>query len=72
MRIRYKITRLPDGKCKCSRIGDSGKASSELSFDRSELENYLKDSVSKTRLDQALQTFDSTGLVTVEADLEAA
>jgi hypothetical protein len=68
--IRYKITRLPDGKCKCSRVSGSGKASSDLYFDRSGLETYLTASVSKTHLEQALQTFDHTGLVTVEADLE--
>jgi hypothetical protein len=70
MPISYEITRLPDGRYECIRIGSSGKASSTLSFTRSDLEGYLRDSVSNTRLEEALRTLDSTGSVTVEADLE--
>jgi hypothetical protein len=72
MPIYYDITRLPDGKFIASRRGKSGKVTTvPTSFTRSELENFLKDSVSKTRLEQALLTLDTTGHVpTIEADLE--
>jgi hypothetical protein len=73
MPIRYDITRLLDGKYKASRLSISGKITPvPASFTRSELEIFLKDSVSKTRLEQALPTLDATGRVTVEADLETA
>jgi len=55
MPIRYDITRLLDGKYKASRLSISGKITPvPASFTRSELEIFLKDSVSKTRLEQAL------------------
>ena len=67
----YKITRLPDGKYKYLRLSSSGKASTALSFSRSELEISLRSLVSTHRLEDALRTLDKTGRVTVEADLEA-
>lgn len=70
MPTSHDITRLPDEKYKYSRLSASGKASSALSLTRSELEIALRGSVSKTRLEQALRTLDSTGHVRVEADLE--
>jgi hypothetical protein len=71
--IYYDITRVPAGQYKASRRSISGKRTPvPASFTRSELEIFLKDSVSKTRLEQALLTLDTTGHVTVEADLDAA
>ena len=71
MPINYDITRLADGKYKASRLSTSGKTTVvPVSFGRSDLEIYLKDSVSEAPLKQALRTLDSTGRVTVEADLE--
>jgi hypothetical protein len=70
MPITYEISRLPDGKYKYLRVSSLGKASTALSFSRSELEISLRTSVSTPRLEDALRILDTTGRVTVEADLE--
>lgn len=70
MPVTYEITRLDTGSYKLMRIGHTGKISTPLSFPPDELQQYLSDSVSKDRLDEALRTAVSTGHVTVEADLE--
>jgi hypothetical protein len=70
MPIRYDITRLSDDEFRLSGLGLSDETSTGISLDRAGLEAYLNDSVSSTLLKSALQTLDSTGQVTVEADLE--
>ena len=70
MAVRYEISRLPDGRFRLVRVGPSGRASTALSLARLDWEVDLKKSVSISRLAQALRTLDSTGSVTVEADLE--
>ena len=70
MAIRYSITQLRNGSYKLVRLGNSGRASRPLHFDRAELEQYLVGSVSKEHLQEALRTLDATGQVIVEADLE--
>ena len=71
MPIGYDVTRLADGKYKLFRLNASGRKSpSPISFTRPDLEVYLKDSVSKARLEQALRTLDAAGHMKVEADLE--
>jgi len=70
MAIRYEITHLDDGRYKLVHIGHSGVASTPLSFPPDELEQYLIGSLSKARLEKALQTASSVGFASVEADLE--
>lgn len=69
--MRYDIKRLLDGKYKLSGLSTSGKTSTPIPFDRSGLELYLKNSVSKPRLEEALRTLDATGHVMVEEDIES-
>jgi hypothetical protein len=71
MPIRYSITHVQDGRYKITRLDASRKTTSPIYLTRSDLKLYLKDSVSKIQLEQALLTLDSLGNITVEADLES-
>lgn len=71
MPVSYTIDRLEDGSYKVLRRGNRGTVAIPTHFDRLELEQYLKESVSRSRLEQALRTLDAIGRVTIEADLES-
>jgi hypothetical protein len=58
---RYSISRLADGKYKLVRYADS-RSSRPLSFDRMELEHYLKNgTIIGSTAQQVLATLDHTG-----------